>query len=111
MLLSPPLLLLILEDMRKGRQDGDDSAIGTEHVWPARNAPDRCVRLIALMESVPGLNEGAGPWQGHFPPGTAKTDVTGSFHLLSASHALGAESWNNPAGLVLPKFVSHHSFR
>ena len=87
MLLSPPLLLLILEDMRKARQDGDDSAIGMEHVWLAWATPDRWVGLIALMESVPGLNEGAGPWQGHFPPGTAKTDVTGGFHLLSTPHS------------------------
>lgn len=52
------------------------------------SAPDRCAGLIVLMESVPGLNEGAGPWQGHFPLGTAKADVTGRFILLSLSFIL-----------------------
>lgn len=53
----------------------------------AGSAPDRCAGLTALMESVPRLNEGAGPWQGHFPLGTAKADVTGTCILLSASHS------------------------
>lgn len=84
MLLSLPLLL-ILEGISEGRQDGDDSAIGTKCVWPARDAPDRCVGLIALMESVPGLNEGGGPGRVTFHWGLPKTDVTKGFHLLLGS--------------------------
>lgn len=59
----------------------------TSTFGPAGSAPDRCAGLTALMESIPGWNGGAGLWQGHFPLGTAKADVTGTFIFLSPSHS------------------------
>lgn len=50
---SLPLLLFILEGTGKGKQDGDDSAIGSEHDWPSHLRPSCWARLIALEESVP----------------------------------------------------------
>lgn len=48
---------------------------------PACSAPDCCVGLIALMESVPRVKEGTGLWQGHFPLGAAKAEVTRDFQF------------------------------
>lgn len=43
------------------------------------------------MESIPGLDEGAGLWQGDFPLGTAKADVTGDSFCFLPLILLGAE--------------------
>lgn len=52
----PPSILLILEGIRKGKGESDDSAFGPKQEGLAQagsSASDCQARLIALMESVP----------------------------------------------------------